>query len=115
MTENSVPVLPSTVAFVTITAVLSYSSVGIATRYGLEGSGIEFRLGPDFPHPSRPALEPTQTPLKAVPCLFSVVGRPGRGANHPTPSSAEVKERVELYLYSPSVFVACSGANFTFL
>ena len=29
--------------------------------------------------------------------------RPGRGVNHPPPSSAEIKERVELYLYSPSV------------
>ena len=27
---------------------------------------------------------------------------PGRGVNHPSPSSAEVKERVELCLYSPS-------------
>ena len=26
---------------------------------------------------------------------------PGRGNDHPTPSSAEVKERVQLYLYSP--------------
>jgi hypothetical protein len=30
------------------------------------------------------------------------VKRPGRGVNHPLPSSAEVKERVELYLRSPS-------------
>jgi len=30
------------------------------------------------------------------------VKRPGRGADHPPPSSAEVKERVELYLYSLS-------------
>jgi hypothetical protein len=30
------------------------SSVGIATRYGLEGPGIESRRGRDFPHPSRP-------------------------------------------------------------
>jgi len=28
--------------------------------------------------------------------------RPGRGADHPPSSSVEVKERVELYLYSPS-------------
>ena len=28
--------------------------------------------------------------------------RPGRGVDHPTPSSAEVKERVELYLCFPS-------------
>jgi hypothetical protein len=27
----------------------------------------------------------------------------------PTPSSAEVKERIELYLYSPWNFVICSG------
>jgi hypothetical protein len=30
------------------------------------------------------------------------VSFPGRGVDHPSPSSAEVKERVELYLYSPS-------------
>ena len=29
--------------------------------------------------------------------------RPGRGVNHPTPSTAEVKERVKLYIYCPSV------------
>ena len=34
--------------------------VGIATRYGLEGLGIESRCGRDFPHPSRPALGTTQ-------------------------------------------------------
>jgi len=33
----------------------------------------------------------------------------------PPPSSAEVKERVELYLYSPLwAFVACSRVNFAF-
>jgi len=29
------------------------SSVGVATRYGLDGPGIEARFGRDFPHPSR--------------------------------------------------------------
>jgi hypothetical protein len=33
---------------------------------------------------------------------FPEVKRSRRGVNHPTPSRAEVKERVELYLYSPS-------------
>jgi hypothetical protein len=33
---------------------------------------------------------------------FPGVKRPGRGVDHPPPSSAEVKERIELYLYSPS-------------
>jgi hypothetical protein len=45
------------------------SSVGIATRYGLDGSKIEYRWGRDFPHPSRPALGPTQPPLQWVPGL----------------------------------------------
>jgi hypothetical protein len=31
---------------------------------------------------------------------FPAVKRPGLGVDHPLPSSAEVKERVELYLYS---------------
>jgi hypothetical protein len=34
---------------------------------------------------------------------FAGVKRPGRGVDYPPTSSAEVKERVELYLYSPSV------------
>ena len=33
---------------------------------------------------------------------FLEVNRPGRGVDHPPPSSAEVKERVDLNLYSPS-------------
>jgi hypothetical protein len=33
---------------------------------------------------------------------FPGVKRPWRGVDHPLPSSAEVKERLELYLYSPS-------------
>ena len=40
------------------------SSVGIATRYGLDGPGIESRWGRDFPHPSSPALGPTRPPIQ---------------------------------------------------
>ena len=32
----------------------------------------------------------------------------GHGVDHPPPSSADVKEIVELYHYSPQAFVACS-------
>ena len=47
---------------------------------------------------------------------FPGVERTGCDINHPPPPfSAEVKERVELYLYFPSgTFMACSCANFTF-
>jgi hypothetical protein len=77
------------------------SAVGKATRYKLDGPGIESQWGRDFQHPSRPALGPTQRPVQWVPG-HSRVKRPERGVDHPPPYSAEFKERVELYLYSPS-------------
>jgi hypothetical protein len=45
---------------------------------------------------------------------FLGVKWPGHGVDHPSPSSGEVKERVELYLYSHLAFVAFSKkVNFT--
>jgi hypothetical protein len=62
------------------------SSVGIATGYGLEGQGIESRWG------ARPALRPTQPSCTMGTGSFPGVKRPGRGADHPPPSSAEVEK-----------------------
>jgi hypothetical protein len=46
---------------------------------------------------------------------FPVVKRPGRGVDHLPSSIAEVKEGVELYIYSNLwVFVTYSRVNFTF-
>jgi len=73
------------------------SSVGIAIRYGLDGPEIESRWRRNFPHPSRPHLASYTMGTGSFPW----VKRPGRGVDHPQPSSAEVRERVELYLYSP--------------
>ena len=59
------------------------SSVGIATGYGLDGPGIESRWGRDIPHPSRPALVPTQPPIQWISGFFPGVKRPGRDVDHP--------------------------------
>jgi len=44
---------------------------------------------------------------------FVGVKWPGRGIDHPPPSSAKVKEREELYLYLWA-FMACHRVKFTF-
>ena len=99
--------VPALVGTFTLTPVIPdhmgpESSVGIATRHGLDGPGIESRWRRDFPHLSRPAPEPTQPPVQWVPGLFARAEEAEAWHYHQIPSSAEVKERVELYLYSLS-------------
>ena len=78
------------------------SSVGIATRYGLVGPGIESRWGARFSAPVQtgPAAYPGSCTM--VTGYFPGVKRPERGTDHPPPSKRRGHERVELYLYSPS-------------
>jgi hypothetical protein len=58
------------------------SSVGIVTRYGLDGPGMESRLVWDFPHPSRPALGANLACTMGT-GSFPGVKRPGRDVDHP--------------------------------
>ena len=78
------------------------SSVGIATRYGLDGPGIESRWEARVSAPVQtgPGAHPASYTMGTE--YFPGVKRPGRGVDHLPLSSAEVKERVELYLYSSS-------------
>ena len=39
------------------------SAVALATAYRLDGPGIEFQWGRDYPHLSRSALRPTEPPV----------------------------------------------------
>jgi hypothetical protein len=56
-----------------------------------------------FTTASRTTLGPTQSPIQWVLGALSLgVKRPGCEAGHSPPSSADVKELVELYLHSPS-------------
>jgi hypothetical protein len=47
-----------------IASCLNIKLVGIVTRYGLDGPGIESQWGRNFLHPSRAALGPTQPPIE---------------------------------------------------
>ena len=91
------------------------SSIGVGTRYGLDGPGIESRLGARF-------FAPVQTGPGAHPASYTMgtgsfprAKLPGRGVEHPPLSSAEVKETVELYLYLTSgPLWPAYRVNFTF-
>jgi hypothetical protein len=70
-------------------------------------------LGQDFPHPSRPALGPTQPPVQWVPGLVSRGKVAGVWHWQPLPQSSI---EVEMYLYSLlQAFMASSRVNFIFV
>jgi len=75
--------------------------VSVVTRYGLGGVGIESRWGARFSAPIQtgPGTHPASYTVGTGSFLGDKVA--GRGIDHPPPSSTEVRERVELYLYSP--------------
>ena len=96
------------------------SSIGIATDYGLESPGIECRWGRDFPHPSRPALGPTQIPVQWVPDLSWGKERPGGDAD-PSPLLVPLSREsraiplLPLWVVRPvQSLSACTTVNFSF-
>ena len=73
----------------------------ISTAYGLEGPGMESRWGEIFRTcPDRPWGPPSLL-YNGYRVFPGGKVRPRRDADPSPPSSAEVKNRVELYLYSP--------------
>jgi len=66
-------------------------------------SGSNSTTGENFPHLSRQALGPKQPLVQWYWVSFPGVKQSKNGTDHPPPPKAEVKERVELYLYSSAV------------
>jgi hypothetical protein len=79
------------------------SVVDKVTRYGLDGLGIEFWWGRNFPFPSR--LAPKAHVASCTMCTASLleVKQPRRGGHHPPPLTAEVANGLQLQLRLPSV------------
>jgi hypothetical protein len=76
------------------------SSVGISTAYRLDGHGIESRGGEIFrTSPDRPWGPPSLL-YNGYRVFPGGKVQPGSDADPSPPSDAEVKNRVELYLYS---------------
>jgi hypothetical protein len=58
--------------------------VSIVTGYRLDGMGIEYWWGQDFPNPSIPALRPTQPPVRAMSSgSLTGIKQPECGVDHP--------------------------------
>jgi hypothetical protein len=91
------------------------SSVGIVTDYGLDGPGIEYRLGRDFSHTSRPALGPNQPPVQWVPGLSRGV-ECGRGVTLTTHPPLAPRSRMSraIPLIPSRPLLACYRVTFTF-
>ena len=83
-----------------------------ATRHGRDDSRIVCRWMQNF----RTHADRLRNPLSVLydgTGSFLQVKRPGRGVDHSPPSSAEVKERVDLYL-PLWAFMVCYRVKFTF-
>ena len=90
------------------------SAVGIATRYGLDGPGIESRWGARFSARVQTGSEAHPASFKMGTGSFSGVKWPGRGVNHLCHLAPRLKKSRAIPLLPLWAFVACSRMNFTF-
>ena len=91
------------------------SSVGIATRYELDGPGIESRWWARFPAPVQagPGSHPASCTMGTR--SFQGVKRPGRGANpHPHLQCGGLKLGRAIPVLTLRALVAYTGGTFTF-
>jgi hypothetical protein len=80
---------------------LREGSVGIATRYGLDGLGIESQWERSFPHKSKTGLGPTCTLGTGS---FPGVKRPWRDVDHPPHIAPRLKKELS-YTFPPPLGV----------
>ena len=91
------------------------SAVGIATRYGLDGPGIDSLWRAKFSAPIQtgPGAHPAACTMGTG--SFPGVKRQGRGADHPPPSKCRGQESRAIPLLPLWAFVACYGSTYGLL
>jgi len=89
-------------AYRLVTQVSRDSVVGIATCYGLDSPEIESRWGARFSSPVETGPEAHAASYSMGTGSYLGLKRPGRRVDHPPRLAQSLKQRVELYTYSPS-------------
>jgi len=91
------------------------SSVGIATRYSLDGPGIESQWEARFSTPVQTSPGAYAASRAKDTRSFPGVKRPGGGVDHPSHLAPGLKKE-QSYTSTPRwICVACSRVNFTFI
>jgi hypothetical protein len=91
------------------------SSVGIVTRYGLNGAGIESWWGLEITGPTKTGCGAHIASCTVSTGSFPGVNRSGPGVDHPTSSNAEVKKQHSYNCNPLWAFVARSRVTVIYL
>jgi len=91
------------------------SVFGIKTHHWLDGPGIESLKG-EFSAPIQPGTETHLASYTMGTGSFPAVKCLGHSLKQTSPTIVKIKERVKIYIYSPSVpFIASCRVNITLL